>query len=70
MLKNESLIVNNQEWLPNFATFLDYDNFESEPVQIGWLCPVCGQQKQCKENYCSQCGALLVKIPKEGENIV
>lgn len=45
------------EWLPDYETFVE-DIVESEPVQVGWVCSICGEQEFQKKPYCN-CGAKM-----------
>ena len=46
------------EWLPDYETFVDEWERESEPVQTGWVCSLCGRQEFNREPYC-HCGAKM-----------
>lgn len=46
------------EWLPDYETFVDDSERESEPIQTGWVCSLCGRQEFQKEPYC-HCGAKM-----------
>lgn len=46
------------EWLPDYETFVDEWDRESEPIQTGWVCSVCGKQEVQKKPYC-HCGAKM-----------
>ncbi len=50
--------VKHGEWLPDFETFVDDSERESEPIQTGWVCSLCGRQEFKKEPYC-HCGAKM-----------
>jgi rubrerythrin len=57
--------VRHGEWLPDYETFVDEWERESEPIQTGWVCSLCGRQEFAKEPYCPNCGA---KMDGKGEN--
>lgn len=58
--------VNHGEWLPDYETFLDDQEQESDPIQTGWICSLCGRQEIKKEPYCN-CGAkMFLSEEKEG----
>ena len=63
--------VKHGEWLPDYETFVDSIGYESEPIQTGWVCSVCGRQEYRKEPYC-HCGALMSNYEdeKKGEDNV
>ena len=46
------------EWLPDYETFVDEWERESEPIQTGWVCSLCGRQEFQQEPYCN-CGAKM-----------
>jgi hypothetical protein len=50
--------VRHGEWLPDYETFVDDSERESEPIQTGWVCSLCGRQEFQKEPYC-HCGAKM-----------
>lgn len=50
--------VKHGEWLPDYETFVDDSERESEPIQTGWVCSLCGRQEFKKEPYC-HCGANM-----------
>lgn len=50
--------VKHGEWLPDYETFVDDSERESEPIQTGWVCSLCGRQEFQKEPYC-HCGAKM-----------
>ena len=50
--------VRHGEWLPDYETFVDEWERESEPIQTGWVCSLCGRQEFAKEPYCN-CGAKM-----------
>lgn len=50
--------VKHGEWLPDIETFVDDSERESEPIQTGWVCSLCGRQEFKKEPYC-HCGAKM-----------
>ena len=51
--------VNCGEWLPDYETFTDCNGYESEPIQTGWVCSLCGCATSHQTPYCSQCGAEM-----------
>lgn len=61
--KADFVEVKHGEWLPDYETFVDEWERESEPVQTGWVCSLCGRQEWNKEPYC-HCGADM----RKGEN--
>ncbi len=64
--------IKKGEWLPDYEIFTDWNGYESEPMQTGWVCSVCGRQESRKESYC-HCGALMsnnCEDEKKGENNV
>jgi hypothetical protein len=56
--------VRHGEWLPDYETFVDEWEKESEPIQTGWVCSLCGRQEFQQEPYCN-CGA---QMDGKGEN--
>ena len=50
--------VKHGTWLPDYETFVDDSERESEPMQTGWVCSLCGRQEFQKEPYC-HCGAKM-----------
>ena len=50
--------VKHGEWLPDYETFVDEWERESEPIQTGWVCSLCGRQELNREPYC-HCGAKM-----------
>lgn len=58
--KADFVEVKHGEWLPDYETFVDEWERESEPVQTGWVCSLCGRQEWKKEPYC-HCGADMRK---------
>lgn len=50
--------VKHGEWLPDYETFVDEWERESEPIQTGWVCSLCGRQEFNREPYC-HCGAKM-----------
>ena len=50
--------VKHGEWLPDYETFVDEWERESEPIQTGWVCSLCGRQAFNQEPYC-HCGAKM-----------
>jgi hypothetical protein len=58
--KADFVEVKHGEWLPDYETFVDEWERESEPVQTGWVCSLCGRQEWNKEPYC-HCGADMRK---------
>ena len=50
--------VKHGEWMPDYETFVDEWERESEPIQTGWVCSLCGRQEFNREPYC-HCGAKM-----------
>lgn len=50
--------VKHAEWLPDYETFIDEWERESEPTQTGWVCSLCGRQEFNRKPYCN-CGAKM-----------
>lgn len=50
--------VKHGKWLPDYETFVDEWERESEPIQTGWVCSLCGRQEFIREPYC-HCGAKM-----------
>jgi hypothetical protein len=62
LFKNKADVVEvkHGEWMPDYETFVDEWERESEPVQTGWVCSLCGRQEWKEEPYC-HCGADMRK---------
>lgn len=58
--------VKHGEWLPDYETFVDEWERESEPIQTGWVCSLCGRQAFNQEPYCN-CGAKMDGGVKESD---
>ena len=56
--KADFVEVKYGEWLPDYETFVDELERESEPIQTGWVCSLCGRQEFNREPYC-HCGAKM-----------
>lgn len=56
--KADFIEVKHGEWLPDYETFVDGWERESEPIQTGWVCSLCGRQEFNQEPYCN-CGAKM-----------
>ena len=50
--------VRHGYWQPNYETFIDYSERETEPIQTGWVCSLCGRYEPREEAYC-HCGANM-----------
>jgi hypothetical protein len=44
------------EWLPDYDTFVNDNGYESEPIQISWMCSRCGKASFVRTDWCT-CGA-------------
>ena len=63
--KHISYTINQGMWLSDYETFIDCVGHESEPIQTGWRCSLCGNSVSNPTPYCSQCGA---EMKTEGVN--
>ena len=54
----DAVEVKHGKWLPDYETFVDEWERESEPIQTGWVCSLCGRQEFNREPYC-HCGAKM-----------
>ena len=52
--------VKHGEWLTDYETFVDEWERESEPIQTGWVCSLCGRQEFNRKPYC-HCGAKMYR---------
>ena len=51
-------LVRHGVWLPDYEVFIKENGDESEPIQTGWVCSLCGRGESQKEPYCN-CGAKM-----------
>ena len=51
--------VRHGEWLPDYETFIDEWDRESDPIQTGWVCSLCGNIESSHSPYCPNCGAKM-----------
>ena len=55
----DAVEVVHGEWIEDYETFVQDNGYESEPIQVGYICSEC-----CKDgfpiwHYCPNCGAKM-----------
>lgn len=64
LIANGVTIRERGEWQPNYETFVDYAGIETEPIQTGWVCSVCGEHDN-NYPFCPHCGADMRGVKDE-----